>query len=129
MKKFLLVIMCICMAVTSYALAGNNSVFEYDDLDVTIVFDGTSQLSDDTQQYIADLIAYGDSNEGISTCAACWLVGHNLTAELVAQIEHKADVLAPRCYKTMYEVETCSSCNYVNITELGGTYINCCPED
>lgn len=130
MKKFLFLILCVCMAVTSYAAASNVYQFEYEDQDITIIFDENTLLSDHERQFIADLMVYGDSDtDNISAYSWCWLTGHDITSDTVTTIQHKVSSSSPRCYMTVYQVDTCSKCDYVETTALSSVYISCCPED
>lgn len=130
MKKIIFVILCLCMAISSYATASNAYQFEYEDSRITIIFEETSTFTPDERQTIADILVYGDSeSEDSSTYAWCWLTGHDYVYNSVSAIEHKVSDLAPRCYRTTYRVETCNNCDHMEYTELSSIYIDCCPEE
>lgn len=118
------------MTISAHALNSEEFKFEYEDQNITIVFEENTVYTNDERQYIADLLVYGnDEPESTSTYAWCWLTGHDLTSESVAEIQHKVSDTEPRCRRTIYKVESCSKCDHVEITDLGSTYIPCCPED
>ena len=131
MKKILIPILCIIMSITCFAQSESSVVeYYYEDGNITVSFDTNSNYTTEEQKIIADRLVFGyDSNESSSTYAWCWLTGHNLTTETVATIEHKVLVSDPRCFKTFYEVVTCSKCDYYEQTEIASTYLSCCPED
>ena len=130
MKKFLFVLLCICMAMTCYATTSEDYAFEYNDLGLTIVFDDTTNFTSSERQTIADILAYGNSEpEDSTTYAWCWLTGHDYQYDYVFEIEHKVSSSAPRCYKTTYKVETCSKCDHMEYTAISSVFISCCPEE
>ena len=129
MRKLLLVFLCVCMTVAAHASTLEKYEFEYEDQGVTIIFEEDTVLSNDERQNIADCIVYGNPNEGISTYSLCWLTGHSIVTDSVIEIQHKVTADAPRCLRTVYEVETCSKCDYFKSTNLGSVFIPCCPED
>ena len=44
-------------------------------------------------------------------------------------IKHKALSVAPRCADQLYEVVTCTRCDYMDATLVSQLFIYCCPED
>ena len=128
MKKILFIILCLCLTITSYAATIADYTLTYEDIGITIIFNTNTSFSTEERQNIADSIIYGSSDD-IATYSLCWLTGHNITSESVTAIEHKVSDTAPRCYMTVYNVETCSKCDYVNTESAGSTFLNCCPED
>ena len=95
-------------------------------------------IGDDTKAMLKDLdkdvtiyqIAQsGSEDENVSVQSLCWLTGHNLTSDNVAEVKHKVSKTAPRCYKTIYQVDTCSKCDYMETTVLNQAFIDCCAED
>lgn len=129
MKKFFAIMLCAILAINCTAFTVGNDTYNYevDDTHITIEFADDSILSAEEQQKIADHIVYGD--DGASTYAWCWLTGHNIVTENVMSIEHKVDVLSPRCLQTIYSVDTCTKCDHMEETVISQTFIACCPEE
>ena len=72
MKKYIFILFCICLSLTTFASSPETHQFEYEDLGVTIIFEDTSNLTNDERQYLADKIVYGDANSNdVSTYAWC----------------------------------------------------------
>lgn len=130
LKFLILPITCIILISTCFTTVANSTEYYYEDKNITVKFSSDSKLSYEKRQLIADGIVYGyfqDNNA--TTYSWCWLVGHDLSADAVTTIEHKVDVLEPRCIERIYKVETCSACDYINETLESTIYIYCCPED
>lgn len=129
-KMIIIPIICMIIASTFFSTAANCSDFYYEDKDITVLFPSNSELSYEQKQVIADKLIYGYLNDNqVSTYSLCWLVGHNLTSNAVTTIEHKVDLYEPRCLERVYDVETCSSCDYINEELISTTYVFCCAED
>ena len=101
MKKFIFVALCFVMAITAYASSENKYRYDYESSDITIVFDENTAFDADEK----------------------------LTSDNVAEVKHKVRAKAPRCYKTIYQVDKCSKCDYMETTVLNQAFINCCAED
>ena len=130
MKKLIGIILFICMSVSVFAAHPETYQYEYEDLGLTIIFDSTTSLADSERQYLADILAYGNTeSDNATTYAWCWLTGHDYQYDSVIEIKHKVNSFVPRCYRTIYQVETCSKCDHMESTVLNATYIDCCPED
>lgn len=131
MKKFFFIIVCcICLALPSFASSADEFQYDYEDIGKTIIFSETTRYTPEERQYIADIIASGTfDDEGIAAYSWCWLTGHDYQYEYVFAVQHKVSPDAPRCFKNTYRVETCTKCDHSEITDLGGVYINCCPEE
>ncbi len=130
MNKLIGILLCLCMSLTTFATQPEIYQFEYEDLGLTIIFDEKSNFNNEERAYLADILAYGAPVcDNATTYAWCWLTGHDYQYDSVISIEHKVDTLAPRCYETIYEIETCSKCDHMETTVLNTTYIDCCPED
>jgi len=130
MRKLLLIVLCFCMTFTVYASDNEVYQYEYTDLDITIEFSESTQLSADERHYIADHLVYGNTEaEDTSTYAWCWLTGHDYQYDYVVAVHHRVLEKIPRCEETTYEVETCSKCEHLEYTALSTVYIDCCPEE
>ena len=130
MKKLIFVALCFVMAITAYASSENKYSYDYESSDITIVFDENTAFDADERQTIADYIVNGGSeDENVSAQSLCWLTGHKITSDSVIEIQHKVRAKAPRCYKTIYQVDKCSKCDYVEKTVLNQAFIACCAED
>ena len=129
-RNIIISIVCLMILSTVFITAAHSSEFYYEDEDITITFESDTDLTYEQKQMIADKIVYGYSNdEQVSTYSWCWLVGHDTVLNAVAAIEHKVEETVPRCIKRVYEVETCTACDYINEELISTTYIFCCPED
>jgi len=129
MKKLIFIILCTCMVLTIHASTPEQFEFNYVDQGVTIIYEEDTAFSNEKRQYIADQLVYGDTDNGISTYAWCWLTGHDLVSDSVIEIQHKVSSTVPRCYKTIYEVITCTKCDHTETNKLSSVFIPCCPED
>jgi len=130
-KKYISLILVIIMlfAVTincSAAVAADN---------VTVVFENESVLSEERKEYLTNLVMhyhiYGSFNDDLTSTYGlmCTLFGHDEIYDSVSTIEHKVSDTQPRCYRTDYEVITCSRCDYESITPVDSYYYPCCPND
>jgi len=131
-KNITVIISIICFLITNTVFSTTASIsdFYYENEDTTVIFDTETGLSYEQKQMIADKIVYGDSNDDqISTYRWCWLVGHDKVSNIVTTIEHKVEETVPRCIKRVYDVETCTACDYIEEELISTTYIFCCPED
>lgn len=130
MKKILSIIMCTILTLNCIAASTTSSKYEYvkDDSIITVEFDPNSSLTDEQKQHVADYLVNGD--DGVETCALCWLTGHDYVDQCVALITHKVRTKSPRCRRSTYIVPVCSKCEKVGTEELiSETLIACCPED
>ena len=129
-RNIIISIVCLMILSTVFITAAHSSEFYYEDEDITITFESDTDLSYEQKQAIADKIVYGSYNDDqISTYSWCWLVGHDTVLNAVAAIQHKVEETTPRCIKRVYEVESCTACDYIKEDLISTTYIDCCPED
>lgn len=124
------VILVASLTITCFAGTVNTIVFEYEEMNSTVIFGEDSSYSDTEKKYIADILVYGTSNQPtVQPRAWCWLTGHELTTEYVTVITHKVYTTAPRCVKERYKVVTCDNCDHEEMTLVSTTIISCCPVD
>lgn len=100
----------------------------YQIVNVTVIFDATSQLSNEQQEMIAQLLVnpeYGVAQANI----ICDIFGHKNTMEGVTTITHKVSATDPRCLQEIFTITTCSRCNESTVERDAMFYIPCCPED
>lgn len=130
MKKILVILLTIVLTfgatlgVSADDIIGNTYQIE----NVTVIFDTDSQLSNEQQEIIADLLVnpeYGVSQANL----ICNIFGHKNTSETVITITHKAKTNSPRCLQENFTVTTCSRCNESTVERNSLFYITCCPED
>ena len=124
-KLFLIPLFCILFSLTCFA----QTEYNYENEDTTVIFQSNSSFSNETKQYIADRLIYGNNDDSISTYSWCWLTGHDKQTENAWKIEHKFRTTDPRCKKTTYMITTCTNCDFIEFTDLTYNYISCCPED
>ena len=95
---------------------------------VTVIFDADSQLSEEQQEMIAQLLV--NSEYGVSQAnLICNIFGHKNTQEGVTTITHKVLAESPRCLQENFIITTCSRCNESTVERVSYAYISCCPED
>lgn len=129
-KRFIALTVCLIMTTVCFADNNNNVIYDYTDYGVSVIFSSTSELSPYEQRHIADTLVYGkDGESNISTYSLCWLTGHKLTTEMVEVVTHKVMPKSPRCLSQVYNVTTCSKCDYEEMVLSSQMYIACCPVD
>jgi len=102
---------------------------------ITVVFEDDSVLSDEEKEHLTNIVLdYHINgcthNETSNTYGLmCTLFGHDEVYNSVSTIEHKVSDTQPRCYRTEYDVITCSRCDYESITPVASYYYSCCPND
>ena len=130
-KIIIVLVLCVTFSLSFTASAISESEFFYPEKSISVVFDTASVLSAEQKQFIADKIVLGESivDDGVSTYALCWLTGHDIVNELVTVVEHKVSTTIPRCKDNLYDVETCSKCDYLEYTLISSNMIFCCPEE
>ena len=128
MKKVIAFVLCFVLTLSVCASTSETFMYEYENEGITIVFDEETPFSKEERQSIADYLAHGE-DDSVSTQSLCWLTGHKLTSDSVIEIRHKVSTKAPRCYRTIYEVITCSKCDYVETNKLASSFIDCCAVD
>lgn len=131
MKKFIACIVFLALTLSSAlgvsALTPENNItYEFSELHVEIVFEGDTSFSEAHQHRIAEILA--NDITPVESRAWCWLTGHNYVTDAVAKITHEARAYNPRCLQQMYEITTCSKCDYYAEELLNTSYIVCCPE-
>ena len=102
-------------------------VYEYEYIDVEIIFSENTRFNEDQRQRIADILANGVAP--VETRAWCWLTGHKYVSDGVTVITHKDRTYSPRCLQQFYEITTCENCNYYAEELLASQHIVCCPEE
>ena len=129
-KKLVLVVMliaitiCTTLGVSADTNAGNTYQIE----NVTVIFEADSQLSDEQQENIAQLLV--NPENGVAQAnLICNIFGHKNTQEGVSTITHKVSATSPRCLREFFTITTCSRCNESTVERDGMAYITCCPED
>lgn len=135
MKRFkiiILPILCYMLIINCMALDFENNIFNYHDEHITVTFDEGTTLSHARQYYIADCIvnsAHVIKMTDPQALSWCWLFGHDITIHSVSAVHHKVAPYSPRCLREIYEVKTCSNCDYNDITLISSYYIACCSND
>lgn len=117
----------IIVPLTAYANETIQDVFYFGDLDVEIVFESDSSLSEEEKERIAEILAYDLSTS--ETRAWCWLTGHDKVIHTVTKVTHKATPYAPRCLEETYNITTCENCSYYYEDLIAQEYTFCCPEE
>ena len=78
------------------------------------------------EQYekIADRLVYGDEYL-TNRISWCWLLGHDIESNMVSVTTHNVRSVSPRCLMKVYNVETCSKCDYYKEELISSTYVVC----
>ncbi|MBQ7348158.1 MAG: hypothetical protein IJW55_09380 [Clostridia bacterium] len=128
MKKIIfisafLMIFSMCFSVS--AMESDGIVINIENANV--IFDANSQWTFQEQQVIAQKIT-SEENEPFATYGlTCTLFGHKYTLETVQVITHNVYGEEPKCLKEVYNVSTCSRCDYIEEELLSTVRISCCP--
>ena len=137
-KAMVVVLALICILPTSVSAISfhmnNTSDSSTNNMEITVDIDGAADFTDEKIEKIKnDVLAYhiyGNNLENVSTYGLkCTLFGHDKQTNRVRVVEHKVAKTEPRCKEVIYNVTTCSRCDYEEIERVGYSYIFCCPED
>lgn len=131
-----IVLICI-VPISASALStymNNTSDNENKSTEITVSIEDTTNLSEEKIEKIKnDVLEYhinGNNFENLSTHGiTCTLFGHDKQTNRTRVVEHKVAKTEPRCKESIYNVTTCSRCDYEEISCIGYSYIYCCPED
>lgn len=129
-RKISIVLMAVVVTISlTFGVSADSNVGNtYQIGNVTIVFDVDSQLSNEQQENIANLLVnpeYGVAQANL----ICNIFGHKNTTEGVTTITHKVFEESPRCLEELFTITTCSRCNESTVERNAYYYITCCPEE
>ena len=130
MKRLICMLLTIVLltSIATYSIASDEVIHQYGN--ISVVFESDTSFTVTKQQYIADMLVYGESDITIVQPRAwCWLTGHDKTTEYVTIITHKKYTTEPRCLEEVYEVTTCSKCDLYDMVLIASVDISCCPVD
>ena len=68
----------------------------------------------------------GEDDGATAYGLTCTLFGHKIESTTVAAVTHKVLSTAPRCRREIYDVDTCTRCDYTKSTLKTSSYIDCC---
>lgn len=128
----LCVLLCAGMLVNINGADSDNVViFEYENDNMTVIFDQTEFDDAELCKIIADYLVYGAGEYDITPTSIswCWLFGHDITTSTVTTITHKVRSTSPRCLREIHNVDTCSKCDYLDDEVVSSVYIVCHPND
>lgn len=125
--SYLTLIFVFTLALIVSAETNETYIFEYPEHNITIEFSDTSLLSNNARQIIADSIVSGSPIP--QAYSLCWLLGHDTVLDKVTAVYHKKSVYDPRCQLEIYDVTSCTNCDYVYPDLVSSTYISCCPPE
>ena len=131
MKKFLALILAIASV---FSLATFSASAESADENTTVIVRGNVEyifeagVSDDhINSFIESCENEHNGDEEASTYGiTCTLLGHDLETSSIISISHKARATDPRCIRRIYDVSTCTRCDYSTQKLLSTQYISCC---
>jgi len=135
MKYRILFFALIIVSILTINIHANDDFLPSDNKDsITITFENEEYLTEEQKNRLTDIVlkykTSGIIDNNLSTYSLlCTLFGHNTEENVVTATEHKVRSSEPRCDMTTYRVETCSRCDYENISVISETYVYCCPED
>lgn len=130
MKKITIILMvvvltvCSTFGVSADGVTGNAYQIE----NVTVIFYADSQLSNEQQEAIANMLVnpeYGVAQANL----ICNIFGHKNATEGVSTITHKVSATSPRCLEEFFTITICSRCDETIVERNAAVYIFCCPED
>ena len=129
-KRLVLIAMLAALTIcaTFGASADTNIGNTYHIENITVVFDANSQLSEEQQEMIAQLLVNPEYSVSQANLI-CNIFGHKNSTEGVKTITHKAKANSPRCLEELFTITTCSRCNESTVERNAYYYITCCPED
>ena len=129
-KVILTVVIAVILTISATLSTSADNIVgnTYQIENVTVIFDADSQLSNEQQEVIANLLV--NPEHGVAQVnLICNIFGHKNTSETVIAITHKVFDESPRCMQENFIVTTCSRCNESTVERASYMYITCCPED
>ena len=127
MKKVISITLVFIIAmfacIGAFAETGSSNMIDIDH--VTVIFEEDSAFTPEEQQYIADMLVYG--NENATTFGIGCLFGHKYVEENVTTITHCVRATQPRCLQENFLIKTCSRCDKTTTELISSFYITCCP--
>ncbi|MBR3998065.1 MAG: hypothetical protein IKI93_06945 [Clostridia bacterium] len=125
MKKIIvsLILVCTLFSTGIYCSADCGHIVD----DITIIYQEDSMLTDTQKERFLSLV-FSEQNEYAPYSLLC-LFGHDKVTEYAHIIKHKVFSVEPRCANQLYEVITCTRCDYMDATLVSQAFFNCCPED
>lgn len=131
MKKIVACILFLIISISSvfviHAYDEGKNVYQYEEINVEIIFDEADTLNNQQKERVAEILAYDLTPS--ETRAWCWLTGHEKTIHTVTKLTHKVREANPRCLEETYNVTVCANCNYYEEELIAQYYTICCPEE
>lgn len=128
MKKFIIVIIALCVATTlslsTIAAGVSGNIYSINGTTVEFALD--SAFTPDEQLAIAEYVVYGKESSSTTYNLLCTMFGHKTTTESFTVIEHCVSATAPRCIESIQDITACSRCDYVTTDVVSSIYIFCC---
>lgn len=133
MRRILAVFILICIVSATFFVnttaSDDINAFDYtvDGVEYTVIFnDNAIPLA--KQRLIAEDIV-GIGRDKVSVFAGRTCTTHNLVATESKTIVHKVRTVMPRCDQKIYQIVSCTECDYYTKTYIKTKQINCCPQD
>ena len=125
MKKiFLSILLTFSLLSTGiYCSADCNHTSE----DITVIYQEDCNWTDAQKEQFLSLVLT-EQTEFEPYSLLC-LFGHDEVTTYHHVIKHKALSVEPRCANQVYEVITCTRCDYMDATLVSNSFLFCCPED
>lgn len=130
MKKIIAIILA---AASVFSLATFSASAESADENTTVIVRGNVEyifeagVSEDHINSFIESCENEHGDEEASTYGiTCTILGHNLETSTVVSTHHKAYDTDPRCVRRLYEVSTCTRCDYSTQRLMSTQYISCC---
>lgn len=130
MKKIIALIMVVVSLFGVMSVSAGAEGASEDTVTVTVnetmfIFD-----ADTSEDFREKVIAhyFNGENDGAATTYGimCTAFGHKTESSVVFAVTHKVRDTSPRCRQEIYEVTTCSRCDYLKSEKIDSKYIVCC---
>ena len=129
MKRIIALIMAVVslfcvMSVSTGAQGVDESTVTVTVNEVEFVFDAdTTEVFRD--KFIENYFN-GEDDSATAYGLTCTLFGHKIETTSVTAVTHKVLSTSPRCLREIYDVDTCTRCDYTKSTLITSSYIVCC---
>ena len=124
-------IIALIMAVISLFCVMSVSAVAEGEGTVTITVNETEfifdvETTEDFREKFISNYFNGEDDGATAYGLTCTLFGHKIESTTVAAVTHKVLSTAPRCRREIYDVDTCTRCDYTKSTLKTSSYIDCC---
>lgn len=118
---FRLTVLILLIAMSCMASFALNPTYDSHE----VIFASDSAFTEFQKQNIINHFT-GTDDHAVSVQGILCLFGHNLTTGSCQYVTHRYYASVPRCLQEIYDVSTCSRCDYTSSTFVSSTRIGCC---